>query len=143
MSTHRGARPSTGAAVVATFALGTAIGDVAAITLNLGYLPSMVLFAAVLLVPAIGFRWFRWNPILSFWVAYVITRPVGASLADWMGKPTTASGLGWGSGRVSAVLAVLITAGVAYLAVTRRDLQQHVTGALARDGVSASRRRAT
>ncbi len=82
-------------AVVSTFALGTALGDVAAVTLNLGYFASILLFVALMLVPAIGYRWFKWNPILSFWFAYVLTRPVGASFADWMGKPSTASGLGW------------------------------------------------
>jgi uncharacterized membrane-anchored protein len=117
-------------AVVATFALGTAVGDVAAISLDLGYLASMLLFAAVLLIPAIGYRWFRWNPILSFWFAYVVTRPVGASFADWVGKPSASSGLGWGSGRVSVVLAVAIAGLVTYLAVTRNDVQARGTVAV-------------
>jgi uncharacterized membrane-anchored protein len=84
----------------------------------------MVLFAGVICVPAVGFRWFHWNPILSFWFAYVVTRPLGASFADWVGKPTDVSGLGWGDGRVSLVLTAAIFCLVAYLAVTHRDVQK-------------------
>ena len=69
------------AAVVATFAMGTAVGDFAAVTLGLGYFTSMLLFAVIILVPAAGYRWLHWNPILAFWFAYVITRPLGASFA--------------------------------------------------------------
>jgi uncharacterized membrane-anchored protein len=109
------------AAVVATFALGTAAGDLTAVTLNLGYLGSIALFAVVIAIPAAGFRWLRWNPIFSFWFAYVVTRPLGASVADWLGKPT---GVGLGSGPVSLVLVALIVAVVGYLAVTKRDVQK-------------------
>jgi uncharacterized membrane-anchored protein len=110
--------------VVSTFAMGTALGDLTANTLHLGYFDSMVLFAGVICIPAVGFRWFHWNPILSFWFAYVVTRPLGASFADWVGKPTDVSGLGWGDGRVSLVLAAAIFCMVAYLAVTHRDVQK-------------------
>jgi uncharacterized membrane-anchored protein len=113
------------AAVVATFALGTAVGDLTAITFHLGYGYSIVLFAALILVPAIGYWRFNWNAIFAFWFAYVVTRPLGASFADWMGKPTNLGGLGWGSGRVSLVLTALIICFVAYLAVTRKDVQRH------------------
>ena len=112
------------AAVVATFAMGTAVGDFAAVTLGLGYFTSMLLFAVIILVPAAGYRWLHWNPILAFWFAYVITRPLGASFADWMGKPKAAGGLGFGNGPVSIVLAVVIAGLVAYLAVSRIDTQQ-------------------
>jgi uncharacterized membrane-anchored protein len=111
------------AAVVATFAMGTAVGDLTAVTLHLGYFYSMVIFAAAICVPAAGYRWLRWNPILSFWAAYVITRPLGASFADWAGKPVSATGLGWGDGRVALVLTALIACLVGYLAVTRKDVQ--------------------
>ena len=114
------------AAVVATFALGTAAGDLAAITLKLGYFGSAILFACVILVPTIGFR-FGLNAVLAFWFAYVITRPLGASIADWLGKPHSASGLGWGSGPVSLALAIIIAALVGFLAVTHRD-EQPATG---------------
>ena len=89
------------AAVVATFAMGTALGDLTATTFGLGYFFSMVLFAGVILVPAVGFRWVHWNTIFTFWFAYVVTRPLGASFADWLGKPKSVGGLGWGAGRVS------------------------------------------
>lgn len=117
------------AAVVATFALGTAVGDLAAVTLNLGYLWSIVVFAALIAVPAAGYRWGRWNPIFCFWCAYVLTRPLGASIADWLGKPTGEGGEGVGSGVVSLVLALLIIAIVAYLAHTRIDVGSDESGA--------------
>ena len=120
------------AAVLATFAMGTAVGDFTAITLHLGYLSSAVLFAGLISVIAIGYWRFGLNSILAFWSAYVLTRPLGASLADWLGKASTKyGGLGWGDGRVSIALALLITAAVAYLAVTRADVQ----GTVAHDGL--------
>jgi uncharacterized membrane-anchored protein len=111
------------AAVVATFAMGTAVGDLTATTFHLGYLASGLLFAAVIAVPAVG-RWrFDWNPVFSFWFAYVATRPLGASFADWMGKPQSVGGLGWGDGTVAVALTAAIVCMVAYLAITRRDVQ--------------------
>lgn len=111
-------------AVCATFAMGTALGDLTAYTFRLGYLASGIFFALVIAVPAIGYRWFEWNAVLAFWLAYVMTRPLGASFADYMGKPTTSSGMGWGAGPVAAALALAMLALVAYLAVTRRDVQR-------------------
>ena len=112
------------AAVVATFALGTAAGDLTAMTLHLGYLLSAVLFAAVITIPILGHRFAGWNPIFAFWFAYVITRPLGASVADWLGKPTSVGGLGLGDGPVTLTLTVAIACVVAYLTFTRRDVQQ-------------------
>ena len=111
------------AAVVATFAMGTALGDLTSITLGLGYFASGVFFAAVIAIPAIGYRWFGWNAIFSFWFAYVATRPLGASFADWLGKPKSAGGLNVGDGPVVLALASAIVVLVAYLAITRRDVQ--------------------
>jgi uncharacterized membrane-anchored protein len=105
------------ATVMATFALGTAAGDLTATTLGLGYLTSAVLFAALLAVPAIGYWRFHLNAILSFWAAYVLTRPLGASIADWLGKPKAVSGLGWGDGVASLIFGLLIVACVGYLTV--------------------------
>lgn len=85
---------------------------------------SLVLFAGIITIPALGYRWLGWSPIFSFWFAYVITRPLGASFADWVGKPAGLSGLGWGDGKVCLVLTVLIACLVAYLAITRRDVQR-------------------
>ncbi|BCJ34002.1 membrane protein [Actinocatenispora thailandica] len=112
------------AAVVATFALGTAVGDLTAVTLHWGYLMSAVLFAAVMAVPVVGYRWLRLNPVFSFWCAYVLTRPLGASVADWLGKPAQAGGVGLGDGPVALGLAAAIACVVGYLAVTRRDVQR-------------------
>ncbi|HVM63731.1 MAG TPA: hypothetical protein VMU14_02635 [Acidimicrobiales bacterium] len=112
------------AAVVATFAMGTALGDLTATTLHLGYLASALLFAGVIAVPALGYRLLRWNGIFCFWFACVATRPLGASLADWMGKPRSVTGLGVGDGVVTLVLSGAIAALVAFLAVTRVDVQR-------------------
>jgi uncharacterized membrane-anchored protein len=108
--------------VVATFALGTAVGDLSAVTLHLGYFLSAMLFTAVICIPAIGYWRLGWNAIFAFWFAYVITRPLGASFADWMGKPKSAGGLGWGAGPVAAAFAALIVVFVAYLTISRRDV---------------------
>jgi uncharacterized membrane-anchored protein len=112
------------AAVVATFAMGTALGDLTATSLHLGYLDSGFLFAGVIAIPAIGFWLLRWNAIFSFWFAYVATRPLGASFADWMGKPQSVGGLGWGDGSVAVVLTLIIFVLVAFLAITHLDLQK-------------------
>ena len=109
------------ATVMATFALGTAAGDLTAATLGLGYLTSAVVFAVAFVVPAIGYRLFGWDVVLAFWTAYVITRPLGASVADWLGKPIL-GGLGVGDEKVAAALTILIVVSVAYLTITRRDI---------------------
>ena len=111
------------AAVVATFAMGTAVGDFTAYTLHLGYFPSALIFAVIISVPAVGFRWGRWNAVFAFWFAYVITRPLGASIADGLGKPRTAKGLGLGSGPVALAFGALIALLVAYLSVSESDVQ--------------------
>jgi uncharacterized membrane-anchored protein len=116
------------AAVVATFAMGTALGDLSSITLGLGYFGSGVLFAAVIAIPAIGYARLGWNGIFCFWFAYVATRPLGASFADWMGKSQKVGGLGWGDGRVALALTLLIFGLIAYLAITRRDVQSGAAG---------------
>ena len=117
------------AAVVATFALGTAVGDLTAVTLHLGYFGSALLFAGLITLPAMGYASGQLNPIPAFWAAYVLTRPLGASVADWLGKPAHLGGLGWGDGAVSLGFTALIVGLVGYLAVTRSDVQQHHTSA--------------
>jgi uncharacterized membrane-anchored protein len=111
------------AAVVATFAMGTAVGDLAAVSLHLGYFSSIWLFAGLMLIPAIGYWRLGWNPIATFWIAYVLTRPLGASVADWLGKPVKAGGLGLGNGVVTALFALAIAGLVGYLSVTGADEQ--------------------
>ena len=109
------------ATVVTTFALGTAVGDLTATTLGLGYFLSGVMFAILIAIPALAYRLLGLNEIFAFWLAYILTRPLGASFADWMGKPLNAGGLGWGSGWVSIGLTILIVGFVSYLTVTRKD----------------------
>lgn len=111
------------AMVVATFAMGTALGDLTAYTLGLGYFPSALLFALLMLLPIGGYRLLRWSAVFSFWFAYVLTRPLGASLADGFGKPRSASGMDIGDGVVALVIGVVIVAIVAVLAVTKADEQ--------------------
>jgi uncharacterized membrane-anchored protein len=111
------------AAVAATFAAGTAVGDFTAYTLGLGYFPSALLFAGLIAIPAVGYRWFGWNAVLSFWLAYVLTRPLGASIADGLGKPKDVSGLGFGDGTVALVFAAAMVVIVAWLSVTKADVQ--------------------
>ncbi|MFD0257514.1 hypothetical protein ACFRKE_00125 [Kitasatospora indigofera] len=108
------------AAVLATFALGTAVGDLTAATLGWGYLPSGLLFTALIAVPALGHRALRLPPVLAFWWAYVLTRPLGACFADWAGVSKQRGGLELGTGPVSLVLAVIIAAAVLWLAVGPR-----------------------
>ncbi len=108
------------ATILATFALGTAAGDMTASTLNLGYFASILLFAVLFALPALGYWLFRLNEIFAFWFAYIITRPLGASVADWLGKPYL-GGLGLGDGRISLVLTLLIIVFVGYITISRRD----------------------
>jgi uncharacterized membrane-anchored protein len=109
------------AAVIGTFAMGTALGDLSAVTLHLGYGDSVLLFAALICLPALAYRFAGLNAIAAFWIAYVLTRPVGASVADWLGKPKNVGGVGVGSGVVTAVLAVAIAGCVTYLSITKAD----------------------
>jgi uncharacterized membrane-anchored protein len=109
------------AAVLATFAMGTAVGDLVAYTAGLGFLSAGLLFAALFAIPGIGYRFFNLNAIFAFWFAYVMTRPLGASFADWLGKSHAGRGLGYGDGPVAAVLAVLIVILVGYLSITGAD----------------------
>lgn len=110
-------------AVLAAFAMGTAAGDLMAYTANLGFFESGLIFTGIFALPAIGYWLFRLNGIFAFWFAYVFTRPLGASFADWMGKPKAVGGLGWGDGPVAFVLAVLIILFVVYLTIARKDTQ--------------------
>jgi len=111
------------AAVAATFAMGTALGDLTAYTAHLGFAISALIFAALIAVPGLGYARFGWNPVFSFWFAYVMTRPLGASVADWLAKPVAVGGLGYGDGPVVLVLGVLIAGLVTYLTITGHDAQ--------------------
>jgi uncharacterized membrane-anchored protein len=115
------------ATVMATFALGTAAGDMTAITLGLGYFSSGLLFTALIAIPALA-RWlFGAGEVLTFWCAYVLTRPLGASFADWFGKPKSAGGLGLGDGTVSFGLTILIVIFVGYMTFNRDEAKNEYT----------------
>ena len=108
--------------VLATFALGTAAGDMTATSFGWGYLASAVVFACVMAVPAIAYWRTNVSRVLIFWSAYVVTRPLGASIADWLGKPHDKGGLGLGDGTVSLLGAMAIVALVSYVTLTQRDV---------------------
>ncbi len=107
------------AAVLATFALGTAAGDLSAKTLGLGWLTSGLIFALIIALPGLLRRRVGLNEIFAFWWAYVLTRPLGASFADWLGVSHAQGGLGFGTGTVTLALSALIVGFVAYLALMR------------------------
>ena len=111
------------ATVFATFALGTALGDFTATTLGLGYLASSILFGVVILIPALAWWRFDLNSVAAFWMAYVVTRPLGASVADYISRPVNTSGLGFGDGPTALVFTVAVLVFVSYLAVVRPDIQ--------------------
>jgi len=97
-------------AVLFTFALGTAAGDLLAESLDLGYLRSLIIFAALIAVVAVAYRVFRLNAVLAFWIAYVLTRPLGASAGDLLSQPVSDGGLGLGTTATSLFfLAVILT----------------------------------
>ena len=112
------------ATVLATFALGTAAGDLTAITLGLGYAGSTFLFLALICVPLVAWRWLSMNAIVAFWFAYVLTRPLGASLSDWIGKPVGVGGMGLGDGVAAAIFLGVLVVLIGYLTLTRIDVRR-------------------
>lgn len=103
-----------------TFALGTALGDLTASVWKLGFLASAFLFLGLMVVPAVAYFRFHVNAVVAFWFAYVLTRPLGASIADWLAVPPKEGGLDLGAGPVTWVSTVLIVALVAYVSVVHR-----------------------
>jgi uncharacterized membrane-anchored protein len=117
------------ATILATFALGTALGDLTATTLHLGYLASGIMFTLIFAIPGLA-RWrLRVNSVVAFWTAYILTRPLGASYADWMGVPHSVGGLDFGRAHVAIVLTIPIVLLVGYLAVTRLDIEERAAPA--------------
>jgi uncharacterized membrane-anchored protein len=112
--------------VLFTFALGTAAGDFVADSLGLGTLEATFVFLAIIALPAVAYSRFGLNEILAFWFAYTITRPLGASVADWLGVPAPyGDGLQLGTGPISLVSGILLLGVVASIAARRKrsDLQ--------------------
>ncbi|KQX08497.1 hypothetical protein ASC59_08305 [Leifsonia sp. Root1293] len=103
------------ATVVTTFALGTAAGDLLATTLGLGFLAGGIVFAVLFAIPGVGYLFGAFGGTFAFWAAYVLTRPFGASMADWVALPPDRGGLGLGTGPVSLVLLVAIIGMVIHL----------------------------
>ncbi|RZU66724.1 putative membrane-anchored protein [Microterricola gilva] len=115
-------------AILFTFALGTAVGDLLGEALGLGYLVSAVLFAVAIAVVAVAFFAFKANAVLCFWIAYVLTRPLGASLGDLASQAPSDGGMGLGTTVTSAIFLVVIVALVGYLTVKIRG-QRSLLGA--------------
>jgi uncharacterized membrane-anchored protein len=108
-------------AILFTFALGTAAGDLMAERFGLGYGVSMLIFGGAIAAIAIGHFAGRINSVLAFWLAYILTRPLGASIGDGLSQPRQSGGLGLGTTQTSYIFLAGILALVAYLSITRRD----------------------
>jgi uncharacterized membrane-anchored protein len=109
-------------AILFTFALGTSAGDLVAEKLELGFLPSVGIFAGAIAIIAVAHLRFRLNAILAFWLAYILTRPLGASIGDYLSQPVEETGLGLGTILTSVIFLTTILALVIYLTITKRDL---------------------
>ena len=107
--------------ILVTFALGTATGDLMAQVLGLGYLVSGIVVALVIAATAIGWR-LGLHPVLAFWIIYVLTRPLGASIGDYLSQPAADGGLGLGATLTSLIFLAGIIAIVVYLSVTKADV---------------------
>jgi uncharacterized membrane-anchored protein len=119
------------ATVMATFALGTALGDLTAYTMKIGFFSSAVLFLAVIAIPLVAHWKLGMGSVFAFWFAYTVTRPLGASVADWLAVPHRIGGLDWGRGSVAMLLTVPILIAVTYMAITRVDQPRPAAGDLA------------
>ena len=108
-------------AILFTFALGTAAGDLMAEKLGLGYALSAVIFAAAIALIFIAHKTIGLGAITAFWAAYVLTRPLGASIGDYLSQPGADGGLGLGTVTTSVIFLAAILALVGYLTVSRRD----------------------
>jgi len=108
-------------AVLFTFALGTATGDLLSEKLQLGYTQATLIFAAAIAVIAIAYFYFKMNAILSFWLAYILTRPLGASIGDLLSQPVKDGGLGFGTVGTSMLFLSVILSLVIYLSFKQKQ----------------------
>ncbi|MEO4044972.1 hypothetical protein AAFN47_25515 [Hoeflea sp. CAU 1731] len=106
-------------AILLTFAVGTAAGDLVAESLGLGYFPAMLLYFGVIAVIAGSYYLFGMNSVLAFWLAYIFTRPLGASLGDYLAQPVDDTGLGFGTITTSAIFLGLIVVFITYMMLSR------------------------
>jgi len=114
-------------AILFTFALGTASGDLIAEHFHLGYLVSAFLFMGVIVVVTIAKYRFRLNAILSFWIVYILTRPLGASIGDYLSQARADGGLSLGTTATSIIFLVAILSLVVYLTVMKRIKAADIT----------------
>jgi uncharacterized membrane-anchored protein len=109
-------------AILFTFALGTASGDLLAESLQLGYLLSGVIFITLIAIVFIAYKYLNLNAVLAFWIAYILTRPLGASIGDYLSQQQKDGGLGLGTTITSLVFLTAILATVIYLSLTKKDV---------------------
>ncbi len=109
-------------AVLFTFALGTASGDLTAERFGIGYWQSALIFGGLIAVVYVAHVRFALNAVLAFWAAYILTRPLGASIGDYLSQPTADGGRGWGTTVTSVVFLLTILGVVVFLTVTKRDV---------------------
>jgi uncharacterized membrane-anchored protein len=107
-------------AILFTFALGTATGDFLAESLKLGYTLSVVIFAAAIAVIAAAYYYLKMNEVLSFWLAYILTRPLGASIGDLLSQPAKNGGYGLGTVSTSVLFLSIITSLIIYLSFKQK-----------------------
>lgn len=110
-------------AILFTFALGTAAGDLVAESFGLGYLATGILFGMIIASLGFGYAFLGLDPILGFWLAYIFTRPLGASFGDLLSQPTQYGGLGLGTIITSALFLATIIAIVIWMTLTRRGAE--------------------
>ena len=118
--------------VLATFALGTALGDLTAVSFNLGYLSSGMMFVIIFVVPAVAYFTGRLRTVTAFWACYILTRPLGASFADWLGFPKSVGGIGLGHPLTAVLFGLPIIALVSYINSSRVDISYPAADRLAR-----------
>ncbi|HZE87359.1 MAG TPA: hypothetical protein VE090_04080 [Methylomirabilota bacterium] len=109
-------------AILFTFALGTAAGDLVAEKFDLGYLVSALIFAGLIALITVAYKVFKLNAVLAFWLAYILTRPLGASIGDYLSQSHDDGGLGLGTVGTSALFLIAILITVIYLTVTKKDI---------------------
>ena len=109
-------------AILFTFALGTAAGDLLAETIDLGYLLSAIIFGMLIAAVAISHFGFKINAILAFWITYILTRPLGASIGDYLSQDADSGGLELGPEITSAIFLAIILGIVIYLSITKKDV---------------------
>ena len=110
------------AAILFTFALGTSAGDLVAEASKLGYANSVLLFAGAIALTALAYFFFRINGVLAFWIAYILTRPLGASLGDLLSQAKSDGGLGLGTTITSGIFLLAILGLVLFLTLSKKDV---------------------